>query len=137
MEGLSTAGWHSDRGDIVLSWLTKLVVFLALSGVVLFDAISIGVTSSGVADAGSFAAHEASATWLGGHDLQKAYETAATTAREANALNVIDPKTFTVDPDGTVHLTISRTATTLVLYRIGSIKKWADVSSRSQGRTVG
>ncbi|MEP6760804.1 MAG: hypothetical protein ABJA93_05515 [Sporichthyaceae bacterium] len=137
MEGLSAARWHSERGGIVLSWLTKLVVFLALGGVVLFDAISIGVTTSNVADSGSFAAHEASATWLGGHDLQQAYETATVTAREANSLNVIDPKTFTVDPDGTVHLTISRTATTLVLYRIGPIKKWADVSSRSQGRTVG
>lgn len=137
MEGLSTARLQSERGDIVLSWLSKLVVFLGLAGVVLFDAISIGVTHSGVADAGSFAAHEASATWLAGHDLQQAYETATVTAGKANSLNVIDPKTFTVDPDGTVHLTISRTATTLVLYRIGPIKKWADVSSQSKGRTVG
>ena len=51
--------------------------------------------------------------------------------------NTVDAKSFTVDADGTVHLKISRTATTLVLYRIGPLKKLAHVEQTAAGRSVG
>lgn len=128
--------WSSERGDIVLSWLTKLVVFFALAGVVLFDAISVGATHSSVADQGSYAAHQASETWETTKDLQKAYLTASAIATEANSLNVVDPDSFAIDPDGRVHLTISRTATTVILYRVGPLKHWAHVEHESTARSV-
>jgi hypothetical protein len=128
--------WGNERGDIVLGWITKLVVGFALAGVVLFDAMSVGTTMSAVADQGSFAARQAADTWSTTRDLQKAYLAASATATESNPLNVIDPKTFRVDPDGTVHLKISRTATTLVLYRIGFMKHLADVEQNAHGRSV-
>jgi|SRR5215210_5399984 len=136
MERLSSARRDSERGDIVLSWLTKLVVFFALAGVVLFDAISVGATYSSVADQGSYAAHQASETWDATKDPQKAYLIASSVAADADSLNVVDPKTFRVDPDGTVHLTISRTATTVILYRIGPLKHLARVDHESKGRSV-
>ena len=119
--------WGDDCGSIVLGWITKLIVGFALAAVVLFDAMSVGTTYSSVADQGSFAARQASDTWSSTKDLQKSYLTAQATATESNPLNVIDPKTFRVDPNGTVHLKISRTATTLVLYRIGPLKKYGVV----------
>ena len=61
---------------------------------------------------------------------------AQATATESNPLNVIDPKTFRVDPNGTVHLKISRTATTLVLYRIGPLKKYGVVEQDAHGLSV-
>jgi hypothetical protein len=128
--------WGNERGDIVLGWITKLVVGFALAGVVLFDAMSVGTTMSTVADQGSTAARQASETWSSTRNLQKAYLAAQATATESNALNVIDPKTFRVDPDGTIHLKISRTATTLVLYRIGPLKHFADVEQPAYGRSV-
>jgi hypothetical protein len=127
----------NERGDIVLSWLTKLVVFFSLAGIVLFDAISVGVTYSSVADQGSHAAHEASETWDATRDLQKAYLAASAVAEEANSLNEVDPATFRVDPDARVHLRITRTATTLVLYRIGPLEDLATIEVGATGRSVG
>ena len=127
----------SDRGDIVLGWLTKLAVVFGLAGIVLFDAISIGVTSVNVSDQGAYAAREASETWGATEDLQKAYLTAAKVAAEQNPLNTVDAATFRIDPDGRVHLRVARTATTLVLYRIGPIADWADLEREASGRSVG
>ena len=128
--------WGNERGDVVLGWITKLVVGFAIAGVVLFDALAVGTTVSSVADQGSYAARQASETWNQTKDLNKAYLTASATATESNPHNVIDPKTFRVDPDGTVHLKISRTATTLVLYRIGPLKHLAHVQQDAHARSV-
>ena len=126
-----------DRGGIVLGWLTKLTVAIALVGILLFDAISVGSTAATVADDGSYAAREASATWDRTHDLQEAYLTAAAAAAEQNSQNVVSTKNFLVDPDGTVHLVVSRVAPTLVLFRWDRTAKWAHVSTAAKGRSVG
>ena len=109
----------------MLGWLTKLTVGIALVGLLLFDAISVGSTAATIADQGSYAAHEAAATWDSTHDLQETYLTAAAKAAEQNPENVVSTKDFTVDPDGTVHLVISREAPTLILFRWDRTAKWA------------
>ena len=109
----------ADRGDIVLGWLTRLTVIMALVGVALFDAISVGTTTASVADQGTTAALEASATWDQTKNVQAAYDAALTSATGSNPLNELDPKTFSIDADGTVHLTLARDAKTLVLYHWG------------------
>jgi hypothetical protein len=50
---------------------------------------------------------------------------------------VVATRNFTVDEDGTVHLTMSRTATTLVIFRIGPIKDWAHIVRPATGKSVG
>jgi hypothetical protein len=126
-----------DRGGIVLGWLTKLTVALALVGIVLFDAISVGSTMATVTDSANYAAQEASATWDSTKDLQQTYLAAAEAATEQNPDNVVSTKDFTVDPDGTVHLSITRDARTLILYRWDRTAKWAHVTRTGQGRSVG
>ena len=128
---------YGDRGDIVLSWLTKIVVIFGLAGIVFFDAVSIGVTASSLADQGSFAAREASARWQATGNLQAAYDTALEVAVESNALNTVDTSTFRVDEDDRVHLTIAREATTLVLYRWDRTAKWAQLEQEVSGRSIG
>lgn len=130
-------GTGCDRGDIVLSWLTKIVVIFGLAGIVFFDAVSVGVTATSIIDQGSFAAREASEKWQETGNLQEAYDTALAVAVEANALNSIDTSTFRVADDDTVHLTISRDATTLVLYRWDRTAKWAQLDREVAGRSVG
>jgi hypothetical protein len=125
-----------DRGGIVIGWLTKLTVALALVGVVLFDAISVGSTRATVADDGSYAAHQAADTWADTKDIQQAYASASAAAAEANPANVVSTKGFTVDPDGTVHLVISRTAHTMILFRWDRTAKWAVVRTTAEGRSV-
>jgi len=134
---LRSAEAGHDRGGIVLGWLAKLTVAIALVGILLFDAISVGSTAATVADQGSYAAHEASATWDKTKDIQQAYLAAAAAAAEQNAENVVSTKDFTVDPDGTVHLVVSRVAPTLVLFRWDRTAEWAHVSREAQGRSVG
>ena len=134
---LALDGRSPEAGDIVLGWLTRIAVVLAIAGVALFDAISVGSTKASVADDGSYAAREASSTWDETRDIQATYETAVKVAEEANTENKVLTKGFTVDQDGTVHLVISRTAQTLVLYRWGKTAGWAKVSAHAQGRSVG
>lgn len=125
-----------DRGDIVLSWLTKLVVIMGLAGILFFDAISVGVTATSLTDQGNFAAREASEAWQSSKSVQKAYEAALASAVEANPQNRIDTKTFRIDADNTVRLTISRKATTLVLYRWSRTAGWAELDREGKGKSV-
>lgn len=126
-----------DRGDIILGWLTKITAVLAVAGIGLFDAISIGTTAVNLADQGSYAAREASEVWQSTQSVQKAYDTAVEVAREQNALNEIDPTSFRIEQDNTVRLRISREAATLVLFRWDRTAKWAQLESDAEGRSVG
>ena len=131
-DGLSAG----DRGDIVLGWLTRIVIVLGIAGLGLFDAISVGTTAVSLSDQGNFAAREASEAWQSTDSVQAAYDAAVESATEANPHNVVDPKTFTIDPDNTVHLTVSRTATTIVLFHWGRTAEWAELSRDGTGRSV-
>lgn len=129
-------GADRDRGDIVLGWLTRIVVVLAVAGLGLFDAISVGTTAVSLSDQGNFAAREASEVWQSTDSVQAAYDAAVASATEANPQNVVDPKTFTIDTDNTVHLTVSRTATTILLYHWGRTATWAELTRSGKGRSV-
>jgi hypothetical protein len=125
-----------DRGDIVLGWLTKVVVTLALLGLVAFDAISIGWTKVSLTDQAQTASIQASTTWLHTKDVQKAYDAAVASATEDNPLNQVDANDFTVDSDGTVHLRLHRDAATLLVSRIGPIRGWGQITADAAGRDV-
>jgi hypothetical protein len=127
----------SDRGDIILSWLTKISLLLAVAGVVLFDAISVGTTAISLTDQGQQAAREASETWQRTDSVQKAYEAAAASAAEQDPENVVDPASFHIDEDNTVHLTVSRTAASILLYRWGRTAKWANLDREAKGQSIG
>ena len=125
-----------DRGGIVLGWLTRIVLFFAVAGLALFDAISIGTTAMTVADQGSFAALQASEDWQTSKSVQSAYNAAVAAAAKENPADVIATDDFKIDADGTVHLTVSRTATTLVVFRIGPIKSWTHIVRHATGKAV-
>lgn len=127
---------RDDRGDIILGWLTRISVILAAAGLVLFDAISVGTTAMTLSDQGSLAAREASETFQESGSLQLAYEAAVASALEADADTLVDATTFTVDPDNTVHLTVSRTADSILLFRWSRTAEWAEVERRARGRSV-
>jgi hypothetical protein len=132
----STGVPTSDVGGIVIGWLTKIAVVLAVAGFVLFDAISVASTMTNVADQGSTAALEASAIWDETHDVQAAYNAAVASATEQDPGNSVAVKDFTIDPDGTVHLRVNREARTLILFRWDKTRKWAEISRTAHGRSV-
>ena len=127
---------HGDDGGVVIGWLTRVVVTFAIIGVGLFDAISIGTTSTAVADQGSTAAQEASSVWNSTHDIQQAYDAAVAAAGAAAARKEVSTTRFTVDPDGTVHLVIERTAPTLVVHHWSRTAGWARVHSSAEGKSI-
>ncbi|MGZ4589257.1 MAG: hypothetical protein ACXV4A_01285 [Actinomycetes bacterium] len=125
-----------DSGGIVLGWLTRITVILAIAGLALFDAISIGSTAVTLSDEGDYAAREASENWLATKSVQQAYDAAVAAAISQNSADTVDTKSFKIDPDGTVHLTIAREAPTLVVYRFSQTRKWAQISRPGSGRSV-
>ena len=116
-----------DRGDIVLGWLTKLAVVLAVLGVLGFDAISLASTRFSAEDHAQTAARAAGAVYRTPADLQPAYDAAAAAVVEYG--DVVDPASFAIAPDGAVTLTLQRTAPTMVLEKIGPLRGWADVTT--------
>jgi hypothetical protein len=136
LPGARRAQVSSERGDVLMSWVVKIALVLGILGIGLFDAISIGSTSVTIADQGSYAARQASDVWQLDKDLQKTYDAAVAAAHEDNPHNSVATKDFRVDPDGTVHLTIARTASTIVVRRIGPIRAWARVRHTAEGRSV-
>jgi hypothetical protein len=127
----------TDRGDIVMGWLTKIVLVLGIAGLGLFDALSIGSTAVSLSDQGQYAAREASEVWQQTDSVQKSYDAAVATAASQNAQNVVDPESFRIDRDNTVHLRIERTATTIVLHHWGRTASWAVLEREAKGRSVG
>lgn len=116
-----------EAGDIVLSWLVKLTVVLSLLGIVAHDGISVMTASFAADDTAQTAAVDATQYWRDSHHDPAGLLAAATSE--------LDPKTYSVDPsqvvanqDGTVTVTVHRTARTLVLYRIGPLAHYAMVS---------
>lgn len=124
-----------DRGDIVLGWLVRLVALLALVGVLAFDALSVASARLSIEDQASDAARAAADTWATRHDAQSSFDSAWRNATEANATNELNPKTFSVSPNGTAHVTLSRTAPTFVVRLIPPLRHLAVI--RADGVSKG
>lgn len=115
-----------DRGSIVLGWLTKLIVFLAIAGVVAFDGIAITAARLGASDDAYQAASVAAEDFRQHHDVQSAYNAALGTI--VSDTETMPAGGFSVDSDGTVHLVLRRTITTVLVQKIGPLKKYAAVT---------
>ena len=120
-----------DRGDIVLGWLTRLVLVLSVVGLVGFDGISLVAARFQAEDHAQSAVRAAAAAYDGPQDLQRAYDAAV--AEVADKGDVVDAPSFSVAPDGTVTLTLRRTAQTLLLEKVGRLKPYAEVERTVTG----
>lgn len=134
VEHLQQAGL-ADRGDIVLGWLTRLTVGLALVGLVGFDLIALGMGRFAVEDTAQQAARAAVQNYKDSSNVQHAYEAALAVADGAE--ESIDPAGFTVAPDGAVTLTVARTSPTLLVQKVPQIRSWATSSATVTGRPAG
>lgn len=105
-------------------------------GVIAFDAIAVAATRAGVSEDGAAAARNAASTWEQAQDVQLAYDVAAAAAAEQNGANSVDARSFRIEPDGTVELTIERTANTVLFHRLSATAPWARVSVGVAGRAA-
>jgi hypothetical protein len=124
----------SERGDVVLGWLTRVVVVLALVALAGFDCIAIASARFSVADDANAAAETANYAWNNNNgNVQKAYDAAAEYA-EAHGDQIVF-KSFTISTTGEVHLTLESHATTLAVGRIGPLKKFAETTGKGSATT--
>ena len=125
----------SDRGSIVVGWLTRLVVLFAVLGVVAFDGFTLMVSNFGAADDAGVAASAAADSFKATNDVQAAYGAAVSAV--AGKGDTIETKTFKIDQSGKVTLTVDRTPTTLWMHRISALKKWTLVHQSGDGTPAG
>lgn len=123
-----------DGGDIILGWLTKLVIGISLTGVVAFDGVSIGVAHVSTVDDANSAALAASHAWENSHDMTRALQAAQDTAAQ-HGETVVD-NSLLIDTDGTAHVAVRREATTLIVRHIHALRSWIEITSSGSGRSV-
>ena len=115
-----------DRGDIVLGWLTRLTVSLAVLGLVGFDGISLAVGHVQTQDHANDAGHAAAAAYASSKDVQVAYDAALQAlADDGAAADTVDPASFDIAPDGSVQLHVRHVSTTLLLQKLGPLRHYA------------
>ena len=111
-----------DSGSIVIGWLAKLAIAIAVIGVMLFDALSMTAAHIGASDDASQAATVAGGEWRNSHNVQSAYDAAVQSLSSTS--ETIPASTFVIDADGSVHLVLKRQVKTLVVEHIGPLKKY-------------
>ncbi|MGH2787136.1 MAG: hypothetical protein ACRDJV_04390 [Actinomycetota bacterium] len=123
----------NERG-IIADWLVKLLAGLAIAGVVIFDVGSVLVnffTLDSTADdiateiIHSLTTKEINATQ---HDIEAKAEELAYEAE----VRLVRAE---LDPEGVLHIRLRRTASTLVVTRIGPIEDWAVATANADAAT--
>jgi len=113
---------RAERGGILIGWIVKLMLSFVLVGFVLFETGAV-IVSKVVADRVSIdAANEAALSYGKDGSREKARKVAEAFA----AKNGATVEAFEVYDDGKrVRVTVSKEATTLLVKRIGPLKRWA------------
>lgn len=127
-------GLLDDAGDIILGWLTRIVVWIAVIGVVIFDALSIGVGHISAADDADSAALAASHAWHDTHSREAALEAARRVADDHDE-TVVEGSLFIAD-DGSVRLRVQHNVTTVVVRHVHGLRAWAHITEGGSGRYV-
>ena len=107
---------RDDCGDIVMGWLTRLVVGLALVALIGLDAVTVGTATVSLQDQANNAAVAARDRYAEHHDLQAALLAAQADARAANDADVVVPNSLVVARDGSVTLRLQRPIHTVVAH---------------------
>jgi hypothetical protein len=126
---------RDDRGDIVLGWFARVIVFLLFIGILAFESLSLVTTRVNSVDIAQQAAIAGAEGYAAGKTWEAAYAAAEKVAIERDA--ELLPDEFVVTREGAVDLALTKTATTLFLYRTEATGKWAvtKVSAHANART--
>ena len=122
-----------DERGIVVSWIVKLLLGLAVFGAMLFDAGSITTNYFGLQTTADEIAATMSTLERSGEAFNQRIleENAAALAREANAKLV----SAELDSQGVIHIRLRRRARTLIVSNIGAIKDWGRATAAGKAST--
>ncbi|MHB8510792.1 MAG: hypothetical protein ACYDCC_01320 [Actinomycetota bacterium] len=117
----SSSSRLSQRGGIITSWLLKLVIFLAILGVLAFEVGAVVVATVNVDSVADAAATEAATTFGNTHNVDEARAAAAEKCKEGGASLI----SFSVSSDQrVVTVTAQKTAKTLFIQKIGFLRRF-------------
>lgn len=122
---------RTDAGTIVVGWLVKVALALAIFGLVAFNALAIGSAHLSTSDDANSAASAAAADFQNSHNAASA-ESAAEQAI-TNPSEKIVPNSVVIAQDGTVTLSVQRTITTVLMESIGPLKKYTVIRVTGEG----
>lgn len=122
-----------ERGGIVTGWLLKLVLSLAIVGVVAFEAGAIVVAKVTIESVTGDVLSEAAEVYGPAHDAEQAEKAARAVAEQNDAVL----ERFEITENGAaIVVTVQKKAKTLLLHRLSFAKDWAVASStRRRGVT--
>lgn len=118
-----------ERGGIVTGWLVRLILSLAVLGLGLYEAGAVIVAHIAADQVSSEAAREAGAVFGTTNRKTPAREAAADIAARSGA--TLESVEFVRDE--VVLATVTKTAPTLILGRIGFFKKWTTATATGKG----
>ena len=108
---------------MISRWLLKIIIGVAVVGFILFELgsplIATAILDGQTHDAANDAAHE----YFQGHDVVRAQAVAQADADGDHA----KLEAFSIDEQGTVHVTLSKQAKSYVLHNFGPTKNWYTV----------
>jgi hypothetical protein len=131
-----------DESGLIVSWLVRIVVVLALVGVVLFDAGAIAVnffTLDGTADEVALAVSSDIATGAipvpNLECTRRSTQPACRAVYEVGRAEDVRIVSASFDQEGVFHVELKRTADTLIVGRIGPIEDWATATATARTDT--
>lgn len=114
--------------------ITRLVVILAVIGVLGYDGFAIMSNHVGTENNAQNAAYAASQEWHTTPNINLAYQAAEQSV--AGTGDQVLQQNFTIDTDGTVHLLVQHAAKTLVFGRIGPLKHLTVTTEHGDANSV-
>jgi hypothetical protein len=123
---------HRDERGIVTSFLVKLVLSFAVVALVLIDGTAIVLNRLQTDDVAQIAAKEAAKTYEAAGNVQSVREVVVRTLEEKNPTAKM--RSVVIRTDGSVAVTITRRADTLLAERIGFLEGLTVAKVRSIGR---
>jgi hypothetical protein len=118
---------RADDGSIVLGWMVKIAITIAVVGVLLFDGVTIAMAHTRVVDAANSAATAGMQAYATTKSVAKAKAAAVSAAEEADAV-VVSPGVV-VAKNGSVTVTVQVTVNTTVLGKLPGTKTWPTATS--------
>ena len=124
----------ADERGVILNWIVRLILLLAIGGVILFDVGSIVVNFFTLDSTAQEVATQLS-TDVSSGELNSFNSRQLELAARATDLRGAKLVKISVNQESILELTIRRKATTLVVSRIGFIEDWAKATADARADT--
>lgn len=115
---------------MVIGWLTKLALVLAVLGVLLFDSASLVIGRVSVADHADNAAQAAADSWR----QQHSYQAALLAAQSAAGTDEVVPNSLVIAADGGTTVVLHHDVQTLVVQHVPQLHDLTTVTGTGNAR---